>query len=73
MRWLEILYLWIDSFCIVQDDLDDWVKEVVKMKEIYLGSVVVIFVLDGKNCRYGCFVDSDLVVFNVEELEVCVN
>jgi hypothetical protein len=72
-RRLEIPYLWIDSLCIVQDDLDDWAKEAAKMKETYSGSAVVISALDGKNCRHGCFVDSDPAVFNAEELEARVN
>ena len=34
-RRLGIQYLWIDSFCIVQDDRNDWEAESAKMGEIY--------------------------------------
>lgn len=34
-RRMSILYLWIDSLCIIQDDRDDWLKESVTMGSIY--------------------------------------
>lgn len=41
-RWLGLKYLWIDSFCIVQDDKTGWETEAAKMADIYSGSWVVI-------------------------------
>ena len=32
---LGIRYLWIDSLCILQDDLDDWTRESAHMDEVY--------------------------------------
>ena len=37
-RWLGVKYLWIDSFCIVQDDVLEWQTEAAKMADIYGGS-----------------------------------
>ncbi|KAF2498745.1 HET-domain-containing protein, partial [Lophium mytilinum] len=41
-RKLGIEYAWIDSLCIVQDDLDDWAKESSKMGDIYSGAYLTI-------------------------------
>ncbi|KAI3319271.1 heterokaryon incompatibility protein-domain-containing protein [Xylariaceae sp. AK1471] len=32
---LGLKYLWIDSLCIIQDDQDDWSREVVNMSHLY--------------------------------------
>ncbi|CAH0045134.1 unnamed protein product [Clonostachys solani] len=34
-RWLNIRYLWIDSLCIIQDDLVDWEQQAARMDSIY--------------------------------------
>ena len=34
-RQLNIRYLWIDSLCIIQDDLGDWIEEASKMDGIF--------------------------------------
>lgn len=34
-RWLGVQYLWIDSLCIVQDDLSDWDDQASNMGSIY--------------------------------------
>lgn len=34
-RRLGIRYLWIDSFCIIQDDPDDWATEAGRMASVY--------------------------------------
>lgn len=39
---LEIAYLWIDSLCIIQDDLRDWDVESAKMASIYHDAYLVI-------------------------------
>lgn len=39
---LRIDYLWIDSLCIVQDDLGDWTIESSQMSSIYGGAYIVI-------------------------------
>ncbi|OCL09915.1 HET-domain-containing protein, partial [Glonium stellatum] len=41
-RLLNLRYLWIDSLCIVQDDLADWEVESSKMASIYQNSYVTI-------------------------------
>jgi hypothetical protein len=38
-RKLECRFLWIDSLCILQDSLEDWISQAAVMGEIYQGSV----------------------------------
>lgn len=41
-RWLDFRYIWIDSFCIVQDDRKDWLDQSTKMASIYSGAFLTI-------------------------------
>ncbi|KXS98345.1 hypothetical protein AC578_4657 [Pseudocercospora eumusae] len=41
-RALDIPYLWVDAFCIVQDDEHDKMKEIALMQNIYKCSTVVL-------------------------------
>ncbi|KAL4728242.1 hypothetical protein ACLX1H_004984 [Fusarium chlamydosporum] len=41
-RHLGIRFLWIDSLCICQDDLDDWARESVAMQQVYAGAYLSI-------------------------------
>lgn len=57
---LGLRYIWIDSLCIVQDDLEDWRKEATCMKDVYAGSSITISASDAQDSTQGCFVDLDL-------------
>ena len=39
---MKVLYVWIDSICIVQDDSEDWQTEAAKMHKIYRGAKLTI-------------------------------
>jgi hypothetical protein len=54
-RGLQIRYLWIDSLCIIQDDLEDWRRESVKMGMIYKGSAITLAASMASNNDGGCF------------------
>ncbi|RBR27043.1 uncharacterized protein FIESC28_00115 [Fusarium coffeatum] len=41
-RHLGIRYLWIDSLCICQDDVDDWARESAAMQQVYAGAYMSI-------------------------------
>lgn len=41
-RSLGIRYIWIDSLCIIQDSIDDWMSESAIMGEIYRNSLFTI-------------------------------
>jgi hypothetical protein len=51
---LDIRYIWIDSLCIVQDDLEDWEKEASKMATIYSSSYLTLSVLHAPDDQGGC-------------------
>lgn len=48
-------YLWIDSLCIIQDCISDWIAESSIMGEIYRGSICTIAALGAKDSHSGCF------------------
>ncbi|KAI1755559.1 heterokaryon incompatibility protein-domain-containing protein [Xylaria castorea] len=41
-RRLSYRYIWIDSFCIVQDDKQDWLQQASKMADVYSGAELTI-------------------------------
>ena len=41
-HFLGFQYLWIDSLCIIQDDLNDWAEESAKMSTIYADATLTI-------------------------------
>lgn len=56
---LNIEYIWIDSLCIVQDDLEDWRVESASMASVYGGSIMNIAASGAIDGTRGCFFDRD--------------
>ncbi|WQF89828.1 Putative heterokaryon incompatibility [Colletotrichum destructivum] len=54
-RKLGILYLWIDSLCIIQDDKGDWEKEAAQMVNVYCNSYATIAVSWSHSSQGGCY------------------
>jgi hypothetical protein len=50
---LGFQYIWIDSLCIVQDDVDDWATESSNMAHIYSAACLVIAATRAKDCAEG--------------------
>jgi hypothetical protein len=50
---LGISYLWVDSLCIIQDDIDDWRKEGAQMASIYEDSYITIAATASANSEGG--------------------
>jgi hypothetical protein len=50
---LGILYIWIDSLCIIQDDASDWELESAKMASIYAHSYLNLAAIDSPNSHGG--------------------
>jgi hypothetical protein len=53
-RAMSIRYLWIDSICIVQDDMDDWEIQAAAMASIYKNAYVTIAATASKDSNGGC-------------------
>lgn len=58
-RRLGLRYLWIDSLCIIQDDLDDWLRESVKMLNVYRNSYCNISATAASDSERGLYFGRD--------------
>lgn len=54
-RDLGINYIWIDSLCIVQDDVDDWRAEASRMGDVYHQALLTIAADGSSGGQGGCF------------------
>ncbi|KIL88236.1 tol protein [Fusarium avenaceum] len=70
-RHLGIRFLWIDSLCICQDDLDDWTRESAAMQQVYAGAYLSIAADNAPSSTHGflkrqdrMYVPVDLKVVN---------
>jgi len=52
---LGFRFLWIDSMCIIQDDIDDWRREAANMADIYSNSFLTIAATHGSDGSKGLF------------------
>jgi Heterokaryon incompatibility protein (HET) len=55
VRRIGIRYLWIDSLCICQDDVDDWACESAKMAAVYSNAYLTIAASHAPDSTAGCF------------------
>ena len=51
------LYLWVDSFCIIQESREDWAYESAQMSLVYANAEITISATAAKNCTEGLFFD----------------
>jgi hypothetical protein len=54
-RQLQIRYLWIDALCIIQDSIDDWLRESEAMGQIYKNAVLNIAAAIGQTLKLEYF------------------
>lgn len=56
-RELDVRYLWIDAFCIIQQEEDnaDWNRECCRMSNIYRNSYLTVAATWAKSSQVGCF------------------
>ncbi|KAK1752790.1 heterokaryon incompatibility protein-domain-containing protein [Echria macrotheca] len=52
---LGLFYLWIDSMCIIQDDIQDWRAESAKMAAIYENAFITICAAAARSSNEGLF------------------
>jgi hypothetical protein len=53
----DISYLWVDSLCIVQDDVEDWRHEGSRIPTVFGGSSLNIAATGARDSLEGCFFD----------------
>lgn len=58
-RALRIRYLWVDSLCIIQHDLDDWERESAKVSSVYANGALAIAATHVKDGSDGLFLDAN--------------
>ncbi|KAF2498568.1 HET-domain-containing protein [Lophium mytilinum] len=56
---LGVEFIWIDSLCIVQDDLEDWKTESSSMGYIYENAILTIAASGAGDSTEGCFLNRD--------------
>lgn len=56
---LGFKYIWIDSLCIVQDDVEDWSRESSLMSNVYGNAILDIAATNAKDGSEGLFVERD--------------
>ncbi|KAF1993672.1 HET-domain-containing protein [Amniculicola lignicola CBS 123094] len=66
---LGIRYLWIDSLCIIQDDIHDWRHEGSLMANIYAHCYFTIAASRSSDSYQGCFIHEDYTLNVREELK----
>lgn len=54
-RHFGIRYLWVDTLCILQDDLEHKVSEITQMNKVYGNSILNIAASDAVSNEQGCF------------------
>lgn len=59
MSWCQCRYIWIDSFCIIQDSILDWQKESGQMRHIYKNARCNIAASGAIDSSVGLFFDRD--------------
>ena len=52
-RSLSIPYLWVDSLCILQDNISDWQRQCSQMNDIYGKARVTLIVTSSRTCKEG--------------------
>ncbi|KAH6696747.1 heterokaryon incompatibility protein-domain-containing protein, partial [Leptodontidium sp. MPI-SDFR-AT-0119] len=70
---LDIMYLWIDSLCIIQGSQKDWAKEAGQMESVYRNSYSNIAATGASNGSTGCFFERSAFLSTSEEVTFSVS
>lgn len=54
-RRLGIQYLWVDTLCILQDSVEDWLREAKNIASVYRNSILTIAAADSVDSEGGLF------------------
>jgi hypothetical protein len=70
-RLLGYKYIWIDAFCIIQDDEADKSRELPKMGEIYRHTLFTIYAKGSVDSQSGLFSRKDSSISLAQSMTVC--
>lgn len=66
---LGVKYVWIDSLCIVQDDVKDWEVESSRMATVYYDAYLVLAASQAEDASGGFWIQHMITVVNTKKLE----
>lgn len=66
-RALKIRYLWVDALCVIQDNQEDWRKEISNMGKVYSHSLLTIAASGAKDNDGGCCLKRDAALLPVSD------
>jgi hypothetical protein len=58
---LDVKYLWMDSLCITQDDIEDWLKESSVMGDVFINGVCNIAASGSRDPNGGLYLDKPTI------------
>ncbi|KAH7074856.1 heterokaryon incompatibility protein-domain-containing protein [Paraphoma chrysanthemicola] len=70
---LGVQYIWIDSLCIMQDEVSDWRQEAAKMHEAYYNAFCNLSAAASANSSEGLFRDRMHHAVQTSVIDVCVD
>jgi hypothetical protein len=65
-RALGIDYIWIDSLCIIQDDVEDWAREATKMASIYRNAYLTIGATAAADGSHGLYPRERPIIHSIQ-------
>lgn len=72
-RGLNYRYIWIDAFCIIQDDKQDLSRELPKMGDIYRYAVLTIYGEGSQSAHTGLFVNRDPYLYRPCKVSISIS
>ncbi|KAL6401429.1 hypothetical protein AUP68_15299 [Ilyonectria robusta] len=72
-RGLNYRYIWIDAFCIIQDDKQDLARELPKMGDIYRYAVLTIYGEGAQSAHTGLFVNRDPYMYRPCKVSISIS
>ena len=61
-RAFQVMYVWMDSLCIIQDSTEDWQREAGRMAAVYANSFLTVAAAGAVNPHVGLFARRELSV-----------